>query len=291
MATLPRLMPTHFYDLVVEVAIIRPGPIVGNMVHPYLRRRAGREPVVYAHPPWSRSSSGPSACPSSRSSSCAWPWPSRLHGGRGRGPAPGHGHEALAEEDGGAGGEAARGHGRERHRGRHPGPDRAVDHVVRALRLPGVARGQLRAPGLRERVPARPSPGGVRVRAPQQPAHGVLLAVHAGQGRAAARRALPARGRDAQRVAVHARRGRRAPGAALRARPAPGGGGVRRGGAARAALRLRAGPGGPRGGPSRRAAAPGGDGGFECVRPHAAERALAGREGGAAEGRAVPPGG
>ncbi|HEV7499153.1 MAG TPA: error-prone DNA polymerase, partial [Vicinamibacteria bacterium] len=50
MATLPRLKPTHFYDLVVEVAIIRPGPIVGNMVHPYLRRRAGREPVVYAHP-------------------------------------------------------------------------------------------------------------------------------------------------------------------------------------------------------------------------------------------------
>ncbi|HUG54205.1 MAG TPA: error-prone DNA polymerase [Vicinamibacteria bacterium] len=50
MATLPRLRPTHFYDLVVEVAIIRPGPIVGNMVHPYLRRRAGIEPVTYAHP-------------------------------------------------------------------------------------------------------------------------------------------------------------------------------------------------------------------------------------------------
>ncbi len=50
MATLPRLKPTHFYDLVVEVAIIRPGPIVGNMVHPYLRRRAGVEPVTYAHP-------------------------------------------------------------------------------------------------------------------------------------------------------------------------------------------------------------------------------------------------
>jgi error-prone DNA polymerase len=50
MATLPRLKPTHFYDLVVEVAIIRPGPIVGNMVHPYLRRRAGLEPVTHAHP-------------------------------------------------------------------------------------------------------------------------------------------------------------------------------------------------------------------------------------------------
>ena len=50
MATLPRLKPTCFYDLVVEVAIIRPGPIVGDMVHPYLNRRAGREPVVPLHP-------------------------------------------------------------------------------------------------------------------------------------------------------------------------------------------------------------------------------------------------
>jgi len=50
MATLPRLKPKSFYDLVVEVALIRPGPIVGQMVHPYLNRRAGREPVHYPHP-------------------------------------------------------------------------------------------------------------------------------------------------------------------------------------------------------------------------------------------------
>ena len=50
MATLPRLRPERFYDLVVEVAIIRPGPIVGQMVHPYLKRRAGREPVTYPDP-------------------------------------------------------------------------------------------------------------------------------------------------------------------------------------------------------------------------------------------------
>src|SRR5262245_33771011 len=50
MATLPRMRPDHFYDLVVEVAIIRPGPIVGQMVNPYLRRRTGRESVSYAHP-------------------------------------------------------------------------------------------------------------------------------------------------------------------------------------------------------------------------------------------------
>jgi error-prone DNA polymerase len=47
MATLPRMKPTCFYDVVIEVAIIRPGPIQGDMVHPYLARRAGREKVTY----------------------------------------------------------------------------------------------------------------------------------------------------------------------------------------------------------------------------------------------------
>ncbi|MEV8098097.1 error-prone DNA polymerase [Kitasatospora sp. NPDC085879] len=50
MATLPRLRPRHFYDLVVEVALIRPGPIQGGSVHPYLRRRAGTEPAHCPHP-------------------------------------------------------------------------------------------------------------------------------------------------------------------------------------------------------------------------------------------------
>ncbi len=50
MASLSRMKPERFYDLVVQVAIIRPGPIVGQMAHPYFNRRAGREPVVYAHP-------------------------------------------------------------------------------------------------------------------------------------------------------------------------------------------------------------------------------------------------
>ncbi|GAB3437059.1 error-prone DNA polymerase [Actinophytocola sediminis] len=50
MATLPRLRPEEFYDLVVEVALIRPGPIQGGSVHPYIRRRNGQEPVTYDHP-------------------------------------------------------------------------------------------------------------------------------------------------------------------------------------------------------------------------------------------------
>ena len=50
MAMLPRMKPRTFYDLVIEVAIVRPGPIQGDMVHPYLRRREGKEPVVYPKP-------------------------------------------------------------------------------------------------------------------------------------------------------------------------------------------------------------------------------------------------
>jgi error-prone DNA polymerase len=50
MASLPRNRPQNFYDLVVQVALIRPGPIVGNMTNPYLERRQGRQEVTYAHP-------------------------------------------------------------------------------------------------------------------------------------------------------------------------------------------------------------------------------------------------
>jgi len=50
MAMLPRLRPRNFYDLVIEISIVRPGPITGGMVHPYLRRRQGKEPVEYPHP-------------------------------------------------------------------------------------------------------------------------------------------------------------------------------------------------------------------------------------------------
>src|SRR6202043_3902020 len=50
MASLPRLLPKRFYDIVVQVAIIRPGPIVGQMVNPFLQRRQGRADVTYPHP-------------------------------------------------------------------------------------------------------------------------------------------------------------------------------------------------------------------------------------------------
>lgn len=50
MAMLPRLAPQSLYDLIIEVSIVRPGPIAGGMVHPYLQRRSGVEPVTYPHP-------------------------------------------------------------------------------------------------------------------------------------------------------------------------------------------------------------------------------------------------
>lgn len=50
MSMLPRLRPRQFYDLVIEISIVRPGPITGDMVHPYLRRRNGEELITYAHP-------------------------------------------------------------------------------------------------------------------------------------------------------------------------------------------------------------------------------------------------
>jgi len=50
MSILPKLRPTCFYDIVVSIALIRPGPIQGNIVHPYLRRRRGLEPITYTHP-------------------------------------------------------------------------------------------------------------------------------------------------------------------------------------------------------------------------------------------------
>ena len=76
MGTLPRLQPRVFYDLVVEVALIRPGPIQGGAVHPFVRRKLGRRRSPTCTRSSSRCSSAPWACRSSRSSSCRsrWRW-------------------------------------------------------------------------------------------------------------------------------------------------------------------------------------------------------------------------
>ena len=112
MATLPRLRPVCFYDIVVEVAIIRPGPIVGQMVHPYLKRRQGAEPVSYPHPslqPILAAHAGGAVVPGAAAA----------HGdGRGgifrrrsRGAAAGVRVQAIRKADGAGGRQAARGDG------------------------------------------------------------------------------------------------------------------------------------------------------------------------------------
>lgn len=68
MSMLGRLQPRNFYDLVIEVAIVRPGPIVGKMVHPYLKRRRGEEVVYYPHPKIKNSSKNFRYSPLSRTS-------------------------------------------------------------------------------------------------------------------------------------------------------------------------------------------------------------------------------
>ena len=95
-----------------------------------------------------------------------------------------------------------------RRRGR---ADHHVDHVVRAVRLPRVARGELRAAGVRERVSQGALSGGVLHGAAQQPADGVLPPVDARQGRAAPRRPVSPHRRAGVRLGLHGRGRRRHP--------------------------------------------------------------------------------
>ena len=100
MSMLPRLQPREFYDLVIEVAIVRPGPIQGDMVHPYLRRRQGKEEVEYPH-------RGAGADPGKDAGRAAVPGAGdadrhrgrRLHARRGGPAAAGHGDLQAHRDD------------------------------------------------------------------------------------------------------------------------------------------------------------------------------------------------
>ena len=248
MATLPRLKPRTFYDLVVEVALIRPGPIQGGSVHPYIRRRNGQEPVTYLHPllepAWPRRS----GCRCSRSSSCRWPstWPAspparptscaRPWARSGRRERmerlQARLYEGMAER--GITGDGGRRDLRQAGR-------------LRQLRLPREPLGELRLPRLRLVVAEAALPGRLLRRPAQRPAHGVLGAPHPGARRPPPRGARAPARREPQRPAVRprARRAqRRGRGGAARRRG--GALGRRRPGRAhrrRPALRLDGGPG------------------------------------------------
>ena len=208
MAMLPRLRPKCYYDLAIEVAIVRPGPIQGQMVHPYLRRRSGQEPVAYPGPEvegvLSRTlgvpifqeqvmqlaivAAGftPGEADSLRRAMAAW---KRKGGARPVRAAPG------------------RGHARARLRRGIRAPGVPADPRLRRIRISGSPRRELRAARLRVRLAQAARARRLLLRAPQQPAHGLLRAGAAGARRARARRRGAARRRQRERGGIHARAG------------------------------------------------------------------------------------
>ena len=184
MSMLPRLKPANYYDLVIEVAIVRPGPIQGNMVHPYLRRRKGEEAVTYSNdavrqvlertlgiPIFQEQvielamvAAGFSAgeADSLRRAMAAW----KRHGGL----------EPFERKL--INGMLERGHDREF-------AERVFEQIkgFRRIRLPGIPFREFRAPGLHLRVAEVPRARGLLLRHPEQPADGLLQPLAVGQGR------------------------------------------------------------------------------------------------------------
>ncbi len=226
MATLPRMKPERFYDLVVEVAIIRPGPIVGKMVNPYLERRTGRAPVTYAHPSLEPILKRTLGIPLFQEQLIRMAMVAAgFTGGQADELRRAMGFKRSMERMNAIEDDLRRGMTRNAHRRRRPGRDHPGHQVVRALRLPGVARGVVRADRLRVGLPEGAPPGGVRVRAAQQLADGLLSPVDAGQRRRPPRRDGAPDRRDDLGVAGRPRgRGARpAAGVTVRGRPARGG--------------------------------------------------------------------
>ena len=175
MSCLPRLRPQAFYDIVVQVAIIRPGPIVGKMVNPYLKRRQGREASDLSAS-LARAGAEAHAGRAAVSGAVAAHGDDRrgLHRRRSGRAAPRHGLQALGKAHERNRSQAARRHGTQRHLARSAGADRAVHHFVRALRISRIARRQLRADRLCQRLSEVSLPGRVHRRPAEQPADGLL---------------------------------------------------------------------------------------------------------------------
>ena len=209
MASLPRNAPKCFYDLVIQVAIIRPGPIVGGMVHPYFERRMGRQEVTYAHPslePILERTLGVLLFQEQilRVAMVA----AGFTGGEAEDLRRAMGFKRSAERMQEPRGQAAARHDEQGHRRRSPGTDRSRHHLLCPLRLPRVPRRQLRPDRLRQRLSQGPPPDRLPDRPAQCLAHGVLLPRHPDQGRAASRRrSSPHRRQPLGVASVDGRRG------------------------------------------------------------------------------------
>ena len=166
MASLPRMRPAKFYDIVVQVAIIRPGPIVGKMVHPYLNRRQGREQPDCLHPslePVLRRTLGVPLFQEQllRMAMIA----AGFTGGQAEELRRAMGFKRSEKRMADIEVKLRAGMERNGIHGAGAGGYRALHHVVRAVRISRIARRQLRAAGLCQRVFEVPLSGGVH-RAP-----------------------------------------------------------------------------------------------------------------------------
>ena len=221
MSMLPRLKPRTYYDLVVEVAIVRPGPIQGGMVHPYLKNRD--DPEDQGSPIPARSSRSilerTLGVPLFQEQAmqiaidCAGFAP-----GQGRQAAPRHGDVPAGRHDPQAQGRLHRRHGRQRLRARVRRALLQADRRLRRIRLPGEPCRELRHPGLRLLVGEVPLPRGLRRRPAQLPADGLLCAGPARARREGTWRRGAAARRECQRLGLHART---QPEQSLRAAPWP----------------------------------------------------------------------
>ena len=204
MATLPRLRPQQFYDLVIEVALIRPGPIQGGSVHPYLRRHDGLEDAAMPHESMRPALGKTLGVPLFQEQmmqlaiDCAGFTPDR-----GRPAASGDECQTGSRAHRRAQAAAARRDGRARYQPRGGAGHLHEDPGLLQLRVPRIARDQLRLPGLRQRVAETVLPGRVHHRAAAQPADGVLRPAQPDRRCAAARGGRPRRGRERQRRARH----------------------------------------------------------------------------------------
>ena len=232
-ASLPRMKPEKFYDLVVQVAIVRPGPIVGKMAHPYLRRRQGREKPDPLHPSLEPILHRTLGVPLFQEQLLRMAMVAAgFTGGEAEELRRAFGFKRSEKRMREIEVKAARGHGAQRHHRGNAGQDRAIDRFVRHVRIPRVARGQLRAAVLRQRVFENALPRRIHLRDPQQPAHGLLSSGDAHQRRPAAWTARAARRYQPLVGELHDGRYASADGTALRPRPAqPNRGGDREGAA------------------------------------------------------------
>ncbi len=204
MSCLPRLKPKKFYDIVVQVAIIRPGPIVGKMLHPYLNRRQGYEEAACLHPSLEQVLKRTLGVPLFQEQLLQIAM-------------------IAANFTGGEAEELRRAMGFKRSEARMRDIETRLrsgmttngivgetqDRIVQSITsfalygFPRIARGQLRADRLCQRVSEVPLSGGVHRGHAEQPAHGVLSSGHAGERCPAARAALPAGGCAAIVLEMH----------------------------------------------------------------------------------------